>query len=139
MAEDRQRRELTLPSRTGYKTDNRGVNGASMSSGLWIERGRWATGGGAQDPGEKDGVGEPPEKLLNLHGTPSDYAEVDATSVPLMSNNFHQPQQLQTTLAPGKPVAYATTNIIRSRDVSSLVVVPTCVESFLLLRTYNFE
>ncbi|RXG58675.1 hypothetical protein Avbf_14345, partial [Armadillidium vulgare] len=96
-----------------FKSDTRGLNGSSMSSGLWIERGPW--NGANNRAGDEKTCN--PQKLLNLHGTPADYAEVDGTVVPLMTNNLMQPpqqQQLQTPLGPGTtPVAYATTNIIR--------------------------
>lgn len=89
---------------TGYKLDGRTVNG-TMSGGLWIERGPWGSSSGTTD----DKSDATPEKLLNLNATPGDYAEVDGPVAPLMPPGSQ---------APGTPVAYATTNIIRGRNVS---------------------
>ncbi|XP_071549692.1 roundabout homolog 2-like [Panulirus ornatus] len=86
----------------GYKLDGRSVNG-TMSGGLWIERGPWGSSSGTTD----DKSDATPEKLLNLNATPGDYAEVDGPVAPLMPPGSQ---------APGTPVAYATTNIIRGRN-----------------------
>ncbi|XP_042204885.1 roundabout homolog 2-like [Homarus americanus] len=87
----------------GYKMDGRSMNG-TMSGGLWIERGPWGSSSGGTTEEKNDAT---PEKLLNLNATPGDYAEVDGPVAPLMPPG---------TQAPGTPVAYATTNIIRGRN-----------------------
>nr|XP_053644600.1 roundabout homolog 2-like [Cherax quadricarinatus] len=89
----------------GYKMEGRTMNG-TMCGGLWIERGPWGASSGT---GEDKHAGTP-EKLLNLSATPGDYAEIEGTVAPLMPP-VPQP--------PGTPLAYATTNIISGRNVSS--------------------
>ncbi|XP_063607751.1 roundabout homolog 2-like [Penaeus indicus] len=87
----------------GYKLDGRSVNG-TMSGGLWIERGPWGGSSGGATDDKSDAT---PEKLLNLNAVPGDYAEVDGPVAPLMPPGSQ---------APGTPVAYATTNIIKARN-----------------------
>lgn len=104
----------------GYKLDGRNTNG-TMSGGLWIERGPWGSSSATTD--DKSDAATP-EKLLNLNATPGDYAEVDGPVAPLMPPT--------STQAPGTPVAYATTNIIRTRNVSKMlkhVCVCVCVKN----------
>ena len=93
-----------------------------MGGGLWIERGPWGNGGQSQNgPIIHDDKPEPPDKLLNLPTMPSDYAEVDGPGTPLMPQQTI-PLQNQNPSAPGTPVAYATTNIIRGRNVRFIVL-----------------
>ncbi|XP_063845129.1 roundabout homolog 2-like isoform X2 [Scylla paramamosain] len=96
----------------GYKMDGRGVNG-TMTGGLWIERGPW----GSSSANTDDKNDTTPEKLLNLNAMPADYAEVDGPGAPLMP----QPHQALQQAPPGTPVAYATTNILRSRNPHPVV------------------
>ena len=81
-----------------------------MTGGLWIERGPWGSSSATTTNDKNDTT---PEKVLNLNAMPADYAEVDGPVAPLMPQGHQILQQL-----PGTPVAYATTNILRSRNVS---------------------
>lgn len=93
--------------------DSRSVNG-TMTGGLWIEHRRWGSSSGNTTSDDNKNDAATPEKLLNLTTVvPGDYAEVDGPAAPLM------PQQQAPP--PRTPVAYATTNIIRTRNVSSMI------------------
>ncbi|KAK3860668.1 hypothetical protein Pcinc_033293 [Petrolisthes cinctipes] len=88
--------------------DSRSVNG-TMTGGLWIEHRPWGSSSGNTTSDDNKNDAATPEKLLNLTTVvPGDYAEVDGPAAPLM------PQQQAPP--PGTPVAYATTNIIRTRN-----------------------
>ncbi|CAL4087767.1 unnamed protein product, partial [Meganyctiphanes norvegica] len=80
------------------------ANGGSSNGGtLWIERGPVHSSSSRE--------GSTPEKLLNVNSCnlPGDYAEVDTPLMPPGSP------------APGTPVAYASTNLLRGRNGEKVI------------------
>ena len=133
---------LALISVEGYKLEARGVNGSGSSgNGVWIDRGGNCSTN-ASNVNTLDTKADPStEKLLNMT-TNAEYAEVFGpanTRVPIMqtslANNLEKngqdhlhPPAIGGSLSPKlgspmqgqmtTPVAYATTNIIKGRNVS---------------------